>query len=190
MTSTPPWDCADPAGSEARVRALLAASAVSGEAHAWHAADPTNWRATWQRIQDKWDTEDSCPDGSLRPFNIDARQIEPISAALDQLAAQCGPFDVHVRGLGAFKPAGPVRIMWVGLEDPEGHLTRCQALCEQLVSPLGFQPEGRAFHPHLTLGRNNDPRSDLFFVGCIAYHMSAGAPPLSPDPGRLRPSGR
>jgi hypothetical protein len=40
---------------------------------AWHTADPTNWRVTWRKIQDKWDTEDSCPDGSLRPFNIDAR---------------------------------------------------------------------------------------------------------------------
>jgi ADP-ribosylglycohydrolase len=40
---------------------------------AWHAEDPRNWRRTWQRIQDKWDREDSCPDGSLRPFNIDAR---------------------------------------------------------------------------------------------------------------------
>ena len=40
---------------------------------AWHREDPADWRRTWQRIQDKWDTEDSCPDGSLRPFNIDAR---------------------------------------------------------------------------------------------------------------------
>ena len=35
--------------------------------------EPGDWRATWQRIQDKWDKDDSCPDGSLRPFNIDAR---------------------------------------------------------------------------------------------------------------------
>lgn len=40
---------------------------------AWHRDDPANWRATWQRIQEKWDLGDACPDGSLRPFNIDAR---------------------------------------------------------------------------------------------------------------------
>jgi hypothetical protein len=40
---------------------------------AWHAEHPGDWRRTWQRLQDKWDTGDSCPDGSLRPFNIDAR---------------------------------------------------------------------------------------------------------------------
>ena len=48
-------------------------AAIIGDVLAWHREDPANWRRTWQRIQDKWDTEDSCPDGSLRPFNIDAR---------------------------------------------------------------------------------------------------------------------
>jgi len=48
-------------------------AAIIRDVLAWHREDPVNWRRTWQRIQDKWDTEDSCPDGSLRPFNIDAR---------------------------------------------------------------------------------------------------------------------
>ncbi len=48
-------------------------AAIIRDVLAWHREDPANWRKTWQRIQDKWDTEDSCPDGSLRPFNIDAR---------------------------------------------------------------------------------------------------------------------
>lgn len=48
-------------------------AAVIRDVLSWHAENPRDWRATWQRIQDKWDTEDSCPDGSLRPFNIDAR---------------------------------------------------------------------------------------------------------------------
>jgi hypothetical protein len=48
-------------------------AAIIRDVLAWHAADPSNWKVTWQKIQDKWDTDDSCPDGSLRPFNIDAR---------------------------------------------------------------------------------------------------------------------
>ena len=48
-------------------------AAIIRDVLAWHREDPADWRRTWQRIQDKWDTEDSCPDGSLRPFNIDAR---------------------------------------------------------------------------------------------------------------------
>ncbi len=48
-------------------------AAIIRDVLAWSHQDQANWRRTWQRIQDKWDTDDSCPDGSLRPFNIDAR---------------------------------------------------------------------------------------------------------------------
>ena len=34
---------------------------------------PATGRRTWQRIAEKWDRDDSCPDGALRPFNIDAQ---------------------------------------------------------------------------------------------------------------------
>jgi hypothetical protein len=39
----------------------------------WSAAYPDDWKKTWQRLEAKWDTEDTCPDGALKPFNIDAR---------------------------------------------------------------------------------------------------------------------
>src|SRR5215203_1944175 len=38
----------------------------------WSAEHPTDWRRTWQLIEDRWDKDDSCPDGTLEPFNIDA----------------------------------------------------------------------------------------------------------------------
>jgi hypothetical protein len=37
----------------------------------WSAENP-DWTKTWQLIQDKWDKDDPCPDGALKPFNIDA----------------------------------------------------------------------------------------------------------------------
>jgi len=39
----------------------------------WSAQHPDDWRQTWQLITDKWDRHDSCPDGALSTFNIDAR---------------------------------------------------------------------------------------------------------------------
>lgn len=39
----------------------------------WSAEQPEDWRAVWRRIQEKWDRHDVCPDGFLRPFNIDAK---------------------------------------------------------------------------------------------------------------------
>jgi hypothetical protein len=38
-----------------------------------HDAHPGDWRECWQIITDTWDKDDSCSDGALVPFNIDAR---------------------------------------------------------------------------------------------------------------------
>jgi len=37
----------------------------------WSAENP-DWKKTWQLLEDKWDKDDPCPDGALKPFNIDA----------------------------------------------------------------------------------------------------------------------
>jgi ADP-ribosylglycohydrolase len=39
----------------------------------WSAKYPHDWKKTWQLIEDKWDNNDPCTDGALKPFNIDAR---------------------------------------------------------------------------------------------------------------------
>jgi hypothetical protein len=39
----------------------------------WSARNPSDWKKTWQLIEDKWDKDNSCPDGALQPFNIDAK---------------------------------------------------------------------------------------------------------------------
>jgi hypothetical protein len=39
----------------------------------WYAQNPTDWRKTWQLVEDKWDKDDPCPDGALEAFNIDAK---------------------------------------------------------------------------------------------------------------------
>jgi hypothetical protein len=48
-------------------------AAVIRDVLAWHRAHPGDWRAVWRQILEKWDKNDACPDGALRPFNIDAR---------------------------------------------------------------------------------------------------------------------
>ncbi len=40
---------------------------------AWHKQYPDDWKKNWQLIEDKWDKREPCPDGALRPFNIDAK---------------------------------------------------------------------------------------------------------------------
>jgi hypothetical protein len=59
---------------EAGVAALPAASVYAEtirDVLKWSAED-ADWKRTWQLLEDRWDKDDPCPDGALRPFNIDA----------------------------------------------------------------------------------------------------------------------
>lgn len=38
----------------------------------WHREYPHDWKRTWQCCQDKWSNEVGCPEGILKPLNIDA----------------------------------------------------------------------------------------------------------------------
>ena len=46
---------------------------VIADVLAWSKVNGADWRKTWKQIEDKWNRRDPCPDGALRPFNIDAK---------------------------------------------------------------------------------------------------------------------
>ncbi len=60
-------------------RGLAAIPADSGYASAVRDAIalwkkyPADWRQAWGQLELRWDKDDPCPDGALKPFNIDAR---------------------------------------------------------------------------------------------------------------------
>ena len=79
--------------------------------------------------------------------------VEGVKAALAQAADEVGPFRLAAKGLGCFPNMRQPRVVWVGVEEPLGALSRLQKAVEAHVGPLGFPAEQRAFSPHLTLGR-------------------------------------
>ncbi len=87
---------------------------------------------------------------------IDDRRAPEIAQALGRLSEQCQPFDIKIEDVGTFPPSGGVKVVWVGIKDEAGLLSRCQAACEDLIEPLGFPRENRRFSPHLTLARTRD----------------------------------
>jgi hypothetical protein len=40
---------------------------------AWSQAEPEDWIAVWNRIENKWNGREPCPSGAMQPFNIDAK---------------------------------------------------------------------------------------------------------------------
>lgn len=39
---------------------------------AWSKADQKDWESVWKQIEKKWNNAEPCPEGAMRPFNIDA----------------------------------------------------------------------------------------------------------------------
>ncbi len=79
--------------------------------------------------------------------------VQPLTDVLTRVASSIPPFSVRYAGTGCFPGVRDPRIIWAGIEDPEGGLASLFKSIENAVCHLGFGREPRAFHPHVTLGR-------------------------------------
>ena len=84
---------------------------------------------------------------------VEDRQMHEVCTVARDIVAQVEAFEFAIGGLSAAPPAGQIRMVWAGIEDPTGWLGKLNALCEQAYAELGFKQENRQFRPHLTLGR-------------------------------------
>lgn len=87
--------------------------------------------------------------------NTPQTELGEIGKALEEAAAGTPPIDVTYRGYGAFPNAERPRVLWAGVEEDEddGRLTRLVERVGEALEPLGFPPERRRFHAHVTLAR-------------------------------------
>ncbi len=83
---------------------------------------------------------------------VPQEKIEQVKSALSEIALSVSPFSFTVRGVGGFPSLSRPRVLWIGVEEtPE--LMRLQKTVEQEMEKLGFPPEERPYHPHITIGR-------------------------------------
>jgi 2'-5' RNA ligase len=83
---------------------------------------------------------------------VPADRVEPVCAALEAAVAPAAPFPMTLRAFGAFPDARRPRVLWLGIEDAPALLDVQRAVAAALQT-LGFTPEARPFHPHVTVGR-------------------------------------
>lgn len=62
-------------------------------------------------------------------------------------------FLVSVDGLGTFGKSSHPRVIWAGINNPDGHLLSVRAGLHDVLLSSGLELEERDFRPHLTLGR-------------------------------------
>lgn len=85
--------------------------------------------------------------------DIEREQIDPISEALQRAAVGIPSFVTGLDSVGAFPNFRNPRVVWVGFEQGEDEVTVLKERIDLELEPLGFEPEHKRFHPHLTLGR-------------------------------------
>jgi 2'-5' RNA ligase len=103
-------------------------------------------------------------------------KVEGIADALRGVCDEQARFTFDLKGLGVFPSLGRPRVVWVGVAEPSGALIALQGQVTQALTPLGFEPEKRAFSPHLTIGRasRNASRRELTEVGELVTRSEVG----------------
>ena len=85
-------------------------------------------------------------------------KLDLITKGMDYSAGHIEPFDLVLGKLGCFPSAKRPRVIWVGFQNNIEGLSSLQSSLEEKIVALGWKPEGRKYHPHLTLGRvKNSP---------------------------------
>ena len=87
---------------------------------------------------------------TLRFFGQTAETVAAdLDAELATITAR--PFSLELEGVGSFGEATEPRAVWAGVKDEAGALRQLAGRCEAAARRAGLKPEGRAYHPHLTL---------------------------------------
>jgi RNA 2',3'-cyclic 3'-phosphodiesterase len=112
---------------------------------------------------------------------VDTDLVPIIERNLRLLFGQQKPFFLHVSGLGAFPGLARPRVIWAGLNDPEGITPRLASKVEEILEPLGFQREKRPLTPHLTLGRVRSNKNCGDLIEAVRQGMDISGPTFEAD---------
>lgn len=85
--------------------------------------------------------------------DIPDRETADVCRAVTEAAREHPPFNIALRGAGAFPNATRPRTVWMGVDRGVKELESLQKSIEEALAKLGYPKEARRFHPHLTLGR-------------------------------------
>lgn len=122
---------------------------------------------------------------------IEQETLEKIKVSVLSVRRCQRPFQVEVKGLGAFPNLRRPRVIWLGLE-PRGQLRQLHKVSQRCLRQAGVMTESRPYSPHLTIGRLRQHKPDLTDLLKSAGENSIGT--LTVDKlvlfeSRLRPEG-
>ena len=83
-------------------------------------------------------------------------EVDRVAAALSPPLALF-PFQLSVRGIGAFSNHGVPRVVWAGIERGVAETRAVERTVTDRLAAVDIPPDDRPFSPHLTLGRVRQP---------------------------------
>jgi 2'-5' RNA ligase len=89
--------------------------------------------------------------------NITPAMVEKIFEEMKQV--QFVPFNVQIKGLGAFPDLRYPRVVWAGITEGADQLKNVFSQLEPRLRGLGFTPDHKGFSPHLTIARVRSGRN-------------------------------
>lgn len=104
--------------------------------------------------------------------------VEGIAGAAGKVARRHDPFEARALGTGVFPSPAQPAVLWVGVA-PSPALTALQKDVEAAMVDLGLEPEGRAFQPHVTVGRVKESRGGQEAAGWLSGTLDAGSSMVS-----------
>lgn len=84
-------------------------------------------------------------------------EVPALATKLREVFSRYPPLDLRLASGGTFPTNRPARVVWVGVDAPEDLTTLQADITQAAVEALGFEPEDRPYHPHVTLARCPDP---------------------------------
>ena len=85
--------------------------------------------------------------------NVERSEVDRLFQTLQEIGPLQRELNLAVEGLGVFPHLRNPRVLWVGISDPVKALNDLHGYIQALVESLGFAPEEKPYHPHLTLAR-------------------------------------
>ncbi len=86
--------------------------------------------------------------GSVQPSCI-----PKLLSVLKPIGEKTGKFSLNVQGVGVFPNRQRPRVFWAGVSGQTPSLQRLVSEVSMALNSLGFPPDEKAYHPHLTLAR-------------------------------------
>ena len=97
--------------------------------------------------------------------NISPNMIDSIHEEMEKVSF--APFEIELRGLGAFPTLRYARVVWVGIKKGAEELEGIFDQLEPHLQRLGFKPDSKGFSPHLTIARVKSGRNKAELIRTI-----------------------